>query len=199
MDETKNNEIWRKIVTIHQYSKVLIIFCEENDIQHRTFLQPLNELKNAYEHVIRAKACELGMSLKSLDTVPVDLDRALGHEYRCFFDICDWLSVQLRERVLKGVDSFTKEMICEVAPEYYTDIVPTVDRINREIAQLRADKDIAKGGGLMATVEGYYKVLTHLAETVGQLDTKIPALVRLSHEQINKFAGANVVENGSNQ
>jgi hypothetical protein len=174
--------LWTKIVTVHNYNKTFFIWCEENGIGLKSFLQPNNELKNAWEHSVRAKSNELGIAIDENNPNAPDanyqescLKDALKHEYRAFFDICDWLSWTLRTLVQKDLAPYDHEAISEVIPDYFSEIRPRLDAASHEIAKLRCKKD-AEAGDIIAHVEKYNSVLTALIKDIEKIRNSVGAL-----------------------
>ena len=171
-----HEEQWQKIVVVHNTSKSYFLWCEENGIQLKSFLQPNNELKNAWEHIVRAKAIELG--IKKSDNpkyVEESLNDALAHEYRAFFDICDWLSMTLRKKVIDQLGNYAPETITTVIPDYYSRIRPTLDRACNEIARIRGSKDIAQSD-ILNHVTAYDAILKELIKDVQSMEQCVPAM-----------------------
>jgi len=98
-------DTWAKIIEIHQYSKELWIIGEE--ISGETLIQPLQEQRHALEHIVRSRICEMDRGIND-DYVQINLERALGHVYRSFFDVADWVSLNIRGKIqdlMKGYSS----------------------------------------------------------------------------------------------
>ena len=51
--------------------------------------------------------------------VEKNLDKALGHEYRAFFDTADWFSIQLRQKITNILSSYTSDTIHKTIPNSY--------------------------------------------------------------------------------
>jgi hypothetical protein len=188
-----HEELWTKIVTVHNYSKAYFIWCEENGVCLKSFLQPNNELKNAWEHTVRAKANELGISIDpqtpntpNANYQESSLNDALKHEYRAFFDICDWLSWTLRNKVQKDLAPYDHEVISEVIPDYFTDIRPKLDKASDEIAKIRATKD-AEARDILIHVEKYHAILDILIADVERISNSIGALVEYKKKRKISF------------
>ena len=172
-----NEELWKKIIVLHNTNKALLIWCEDNGVQLKSFLQPNNELKNAWEHVVRAKANELGISgAPNEEYIKKNLDKVLGHEYRAFFDICDWLSMNLRARIIESLNPYDNETINAIVPAYYTEVRPKLDEICNGIATLRSTKDIALTDDIQRHVNEYNEIIKKLIADVSKISTCIPAL-----------------------
>jgi hypothetical protein len=158
-----HDELWRKIIELHNTNKSLFIWCEENEVCLVGFLQPNNEFKNAWEHVVRAKANELGLSgTPNLDYQKATLEDALAHEYRAFFDICDWASVILRKRAIDLLKPYDEKTISSVIPNYYSEIRTNFENASTSIAALRGGKDIAQSGDILDRVREYKAIIVNL-------------------------------------
>ncbi|MEW6236125.1 MAG: hypothetical protein AB1656_12125 [Candidatus Omnitrophota bacterium] len=81
-----NNHNWEKIIKLHQYLKSLIIRGEEFGGNFDAFLQPSLEQRSALDHLIRARAAELGLSEheNNVDYIEQQYDKVVGHLYRAF-------------------------------------------------------------------------------------------------------------------
>jgi hypothetical protein len=175
-----SDNAWASLIEIHNHTKSVFLCAEEFDSEFREFLQPVLELRHAFEHIVRAKAAELGLN-KDAETdvvgyVSKSFDKAIGHEYRAFFDAADWFSVCIRERIITELRPFSHECITAVLPEYYPKLRPRIESICQEIAAIRADKDIAKDK-LVEEVKKYRQALDDLLLIHQQIQRSIPALV----------------------
>lgn len=177
MSDPAAEELWRKIVVIHNYTKAHLIYCEEANIEHKTFIQPRNELCNALEHVVRSKARELGVTsgLEETSTYcQANLDKVIGHEFRAFFDVCDWLGMILRERTLAELEGYSVDAIHKAIPNYFSEIRPRLEKIPEKIAEVRSRKDI--GGDILQEVEEYNRILGELKTFCRELYACKPSL-----------------------
>ncbi len=155
-------EVWEKILKIHETTKHFIIKAEEFNEGYKSFIQPLNELKNAYEHVIRAQAAECGLQEgKSEEYIRKNLDKALGHEYRAFFDTADWTAIYLREKIINTLSNYSPAAIRQAVPNYMS-MKTRVDSISAMISHLREKKDIGKTSELLPGIEHYEQLLNEL-------------------------------------
>ena len=172
---------WTRLVEIHNHAKSVFLCAEEFDPGFLDFVQPVMELRNGFEHIIRAKAAELGVNgesdAKGPDYIPKSLDKAIGHEYRAFFDAADWFSVCIRDRITNTLDQYSHEHIAAVLPDYYTKLRPQIDQTSRDIAAIRGSKDIDKDKDLLAEVANYRAAIDRLLGAYEQIEKSIPALV----------------------
>ena len=172
---------WKRLIEIHNHAKSVFLLAEEFDPNFLDFVQPVVELRNGLEHIIRAKAAELGVNgevgANTTEYIPQSFDKSIGHEYRAFFDAADWFSVCIRDRITKTLRRFSQECITAVLPDYYQKLRPKIDQTCREIATIRGAKDIAKGRDLLEEVGKYRAAIDGLLQVYEQIENSVPALV----------------------
>ena len=167
-----DSDPWGKLVEVHVHAKVLVLRAEELGPGHELFFPPIMQQRDGYDHIIRVKTAELG--LKEFDDdaardeyIRCNLDKALGHEYRAFFDAADWLGILYREKIQAAMKGYSPACVEAVIPTYYSEIVPKVERLSREIGTIRSRKDI--GTDVLEEVGQYRKVLDTLDEDWGRI------------------------------
>ncbi len=90
-----NPEEWSKIIKLYSTTKTLTLLAEEHEPEEwKKFLQPAMEEGYALAHIMRSKAAELGFSEdlgpnNKQRYIEKNLDKAIGHFYRAFFDTAD--------------------------------------------------------------------------------------------------------------
>jgi len=177
-----SEETWRRIIEIHQHAKDLMLLAEEYDPKHQTFLQPMKEQRDALEHIIRARSKELGVrevdEQRTEDYIRGNYDKAVGHEYRAFFDCADRLSIVFRETITESVSGYSNQVLTAAFPDYYKHIRPKVMDLCAKVAEVRGRKDISKSkqDELFEEVKTYKKIISDLHESLVEIDKHIPAL-----------------------
>lgn len=165
--------------TLHLYLfvKELLIYNEIIDPQSNTFPQILNELRNAYDHLNRVLCAKFEVAGKTDEGEYIvhNLDKVLGHVYRACYDCLDWLTINVREDVLKELEPFSHEAINNVLPDYYTKIRPSLAEYDRKIAEFRNEKDIAHMNA--ADLDEYAQILKELTETRHKIIESVGSLI----------------------
>jgi len=183
----------KHLVKIHNSAKELFILAEELDAEgFSDFLQPVLEIRHSMEHVVRGLYHRLFESYEKdadFDYIRRCYEKALGHEYRCFFDSADWISVRYREKIIKSLKGFDAECIHGAIPNWYSKLNPRAEAINKEIADIRSNKDISKGHQVVDEIEHYQGVLSELTSTYEVIQNSMPSLIELRSKQRRKFAG----------
>lgn len=160
----KFEEYWLDICKIHLFTKHYSLLAEELAPDGEIFLQPLKEHRDAYDHVIRVYATKNHLNEVS-DTdeyMQKNMSKALGHEYRAFFDTADWLTLICRERINQLLQGQTRADIEARYPDY-KELKKMLLDLPAEITQLREKKDIGKDTtAALNEVDQYVKILDKL-------------------------------------
>lgn len=177
MSEIDKN--WKKITTLYLNLKQVILFGEEFGNDFNTLLQPVMEQKHALDHIIRAEAVRNGQSKKKDEEKYIlsQLEKAIGHLYRAFFDAADWSGMLIRDKVVDILEEYPSHCIDKVIPKYYPEFRPKIESNTEKIAELRGGKDVEKGGDdLLSEVEKYKNVLDELYSIYKEISSKISSL-----------------------
>lgn len=163
MKKSNINDTWEILCKIHILTKHYTLLAEEYNISTKAFLQPMKEQKDAYEHIIRAytRKCEKqSLSEEDENYMIKNIEKAIGHEYRAYFDTIDYLTICIRELLLKELSGITYNAIIEKYPEYdkYKRIL--IDMPER-IAKYRELKDIGSSE-MLKFASDYGKVVDDL-------------------------------------
>lgn len=138
---------WEKYDYIYQKQKKLYILSEEYDKDLCSFLQPMKEQKDSLDHIVRAYSSyyNLNSSSKSDDSIiKKNLDKAIGHIYRAYYDTADFLSIILRERISANLSNFTYTEVISVWSDYESYRKKLIEFPDR-MSNLRLDKGVDKG------------------------------------------------------
>lgn len=153
----------KEIVVIHNFTKHYILLGEEFSEDFVSYLQPIKEFRDAYEHFMRIfTVCTKLNSDKNVDGeayIRSNLNKALGHEYRAFFDVADWFAITCRKRINELLKDYSYEHICEIYPQY-PKVRIRLYEISTEIANIREQKDISSN--IFNEVNRYQYILVEL-------------------------------------
>ncbi len=187
-----HEDIWSKIVTLHGHTKALTLRAEELDTNQEFFFPSVIQQRDAHDHIIRAYAAKVGVKDFSGDAEQTDkyirtnLDKALGHEYRAFFDIADWLAILYREEITATLTTYSSQCIRTAVPNYYSEIVPRLERLHRDIEGIRSRKDIGLGDGILEEVTLYRSLLQTLDDDWVRIADSLGSMEQLKAEEKNQ-------------
>lgn len=165
---------------IHMLTKHYLLIAEELSEEGVTFLQPLKEHRDAYDHLMRV--FYLPARLKTLGTAPdfnpVDyikknVEKALGHEYRAFFDMADWLTFICRRKIREELSDqrVRKAYVRQYGAEDYQSVKELINTVYTIIAQYRTEKDIGKAEPPLKDVQSYQKTIDQLLNICQKVTT----------------------------
>lgn len=158
---------WEKYNYVYNKQKELCILSEEYDNELCTFVQPIKEQKDSLDHITRAyKDYYDGIAGKNSTDKNIEdnLDKALGHIFRAYYDTADFFSIVIRRTLSMHLQQFTYKQIITVWREYEDNrrwlvTFPTL------MAGLRNNKGINSSfNDIKEKVDEYYKPIEHLFE-----------------------------------
>lgn len=159
MDEliNKDNELKQNLLFVYTEVKNLFIEAEELFPEMRFFAAPTLEHRDALEHVMRYMKMTCDNEL-SRDAVK-QLDSALGHEVRAYFDTADYVSILARDEIRKSLQRISIRKI-KKNWENYLEIKSKVITISENIANIRKHKT-----GNIKLVKEYKNVIRYVINT----------------------------------
>ncbi len=162
---------------------------EELGTEYNSFIQPILEFRSGFDHVIRAesKKYRTNTQLPEDDAkyVKQNLEKALGHVYRAFFDTADWLSTELRSKYHETISKYSPDTISKAFPEYYTSHKAQFAEISIRISDCRRDKDVSNDDSILSEVTDYSEMLDKIINFYRALLDRLPALEEI-YEKENK-------------
>ena len=145
-----------------------VILAENFNARRQMPIAPLNQLRNALDHIFNAvnKANNMDEQFEH------ELKEAQEHINRAGYDALELLAGNLGTKILERLNSYTSTTISTVFPTYYSDIRPRITAIKKDVAILRAEKEIDTEKSFSA----YFDQISELIEIDKKVDTFIPAL-----------------------
>ena len=162
--------------------KEIIIYFEEINPEQKSDIQPINELRNAFDHLMRVVAVWLNIKEQDnpSDYIVTHLDKSFGHVYRAGYDTVDFLTLTLKELIYSDLSGYSVRTIQEVIPNYYSDIRPAIYELNDEVTKYRSEKDVANSDARhlieyvrdVKKIVDYHKAITKKIPTLDELERK---------------------------
>ncbi|HEC99442.1 MAG TPA: hypothetical protein ENN18_03565 [Proteobacteria bacterium] len=165
--------------------KELILYWEETNPEQKADLQVINELRNAFDHLMRAFAAKFDVN-KHEDSgyVAGQIDKAFGHVYRAGYDTLDWIGLNCKLYISEELTGFSNETINTVIPQYYRTIKPELEEFNETFADLRQKKDI--GNPNLENMLAYISAVKTIREHQKNIIRLKPSLIE--HETKKRHA-----------
>ena len=139
---------------VHMATKHYLLIAEELSEEGVTFLQPLKEHRDAYDHLMRIFYLPTLLATSDIDTnnfntteyIRKNVEKAVGHEYRAFFDTADWLTFICRRKIREELSFHRVRLayINQYGNEDYQSVRQLINMVYADIAKYRTEKDIGK-------------------------------------------------------
>lgn len=140
----------RRITELYLVVKETIIFFEETSPEQKSDIQPINELRNAFDHFMRVTATWTGIKKHNendkftpTEYIQLHLEKCFGHVYRAGYDTADYLALTIKDQITDNLEEYTPEDIKSAIPQYYSIIKPAILEVNNSITDFRTKKDVA--------------------------------------------------------
>lgn len=150
---------------IHVLTKHYLLVAEELSEDGVAFLQPLKEHRDAYDHLMRIFAIPIRTWSDSFNCEAYIVDnvkKAVGHEYRAFFDAADWLTFICRKTIREALS------LPSVRKEYsqnyddFSSVQTFVNELPIVIAKFRETKDVSNKANMLTEVSSYTDTIEKL-------------------------------------
>lgn len=157
---------------VHMYTKHYLLIAEELSEEGVTFLQPLKEHRDAYDHISRIFSLSLkdGNNEERDDEAYIldNVRKAFGHEYRAFFDMADWFTYICRKYIREELSSRIKKKKYQEKFDF-EDTKQFINQLPLCIAEFRERKDVSNEQPILAEVLEYKKIMDRLLEIYQQV------------------------------
>lgn len=178
------SDFWNEYSYIHNSTKELYILTEEYDEELSSFIQPIKEQRDSLEHIVRAYnkyyyKNDLRISKSDEQYIKGNLSKALGHNFRAFFDCADILSIIIREKLSRSLNDFSYSEILNAWPNYEEKRLFLID-IPDKFAKLRTSKDVVKKS------EDKVKMVDEYMELIHELMSIYKEFIRNIYPKLNK-------------
>lgn len=162
---------WENICQIYFLTKHYLLLAEELSDEFDTFLQPLKEHRDAFDHVARVYGHNfLQNDIKDIDAYcTANMSKAVGHTYRAFFDTADWLSYICRKKIRLLIQGKEYNDIVGKYPKY-DELKNMLQNVPQAIANIRKSKDVSDDPKeLVKEVNEYKAILDNLINAYFEL------------------------------
>ena len=180
-------KIWTKILEKYTIIKEIYIEAEETSPNLKTNLQPLNEFRAALDHIMKMMYAYYFGGEENEIEFSLQADKLYSHLNRAFYDICDFVSINYRNKITDILEEYTGNVIQLVIPEYRLEYKPIIEEISSRISKYRSEK--GKGNSDDTDRFNEYKddvytlrdIYLQILEKVPELENAAPVLERVDY------------------
>jgi len=175
---SRDLEVLKKTTECYGILKDLALYAEE--LNTESFLPPINELRDAFDHLMRTYAVRFGLRDGDGEYIRRNLDAVFRHVYRALFDYLDYIRIYQKDYIYQKLEGISHQTIADLFPEYYREILPEIESCLEDIPLYKASKDIGKPD--METVERYHAKVLKLRDYCAQINRMAPVLIEAEHK-----------------
>ena len=173
-------ELLKTVTELYYIDKKLMLYAEELN-KYETFIPPINEIRDAFDHLMRAFAVKFELITENDNYVATNLNKTFSHVYRATFDLLDYISIYQRELITTKLDGISKETLANVYLRYYEQIVPDIESLSSRIPDIREHKDI--GNPNLDDIKSYVKLIEKVKSHISDINTMLPVLIEYDKEK----------------
>ncbi|WP_214041495.1 hypothetical protein [Methanoculleus sp.] len=115
----------KKTTECYGILKDLALYAEE--LNTESFLPPINELRDAFDHLMRTYAVQFGLRDGDGEYIKENLDAVFRHVYRALFDYLDYIRIYQKDYIYQRLEGISHQTIVSLFPEYYREILPEIE------------------------------------------------------------------------
>jgi len=179
--QSNQNKI-SELIDLYKKVKAIILYCEELDEDQYTNLQIPKELRDAFDHLMRAiSEAESNVENADVNTISKNIDKSIGHVFRAGFDSVDGASMSLKEQIVTSLKPYHSSAILKALPDYGKMKIE-VENISAEIAKHREKKDITFDG-ISSVFNNYITNLDKLRSIYKKILLALPSINEFQQER----------------
>jgi len=169
-------EAIKKIAKLYNYNKNLMLYAEE--LTDETFLPPINEIRDANDHIMRVFATVFGFGEPDGESgheyIKSNLNAAFSHVYRATYEHLDYIKIYQHDAIQTNLANIHPETLVTVFPDYYKEIKPRLVNAIEIIPDYRNGKNIADPN--LEQVEAYMSIIETTKADYKKIVDMLPAL-----------------------
>ncbi len=138
LTNTAENKLISEIYEIYFYNKGLVIWSEELLENMKFFIAPVLEHRDAFDHLMNYYR---GIVKKSMSEEKLngELESALHHEYRAFFDVADYICIGIRTLMNGYLKKLSKRKV-QKNWDKYVEVNKEIYNTSTAIANMRKER-----------------------------------------------------------
>ena len=155
---------------IYKSVKHIFLLVEYYNGKKGIVVSSVNELRGAFDHVMRA------MTKENQDGLVDELESAKKHLFRAAYDACEVIVLNRLDYIESLKKKVSYMSIAEVYPEYVTEVLPFAAQLKKDIVEVRQVDDLEE------RVKEYEEKITQIIYYSEKLEQYMPAVERKRKE-----------------
>ena len=167
MDENFHEKL-KNLLPLYEKVRASMIMLETFDEKQQVYIAPLNQMRNALDHIFNAVKFS-----NDSETCDYELKEVKEHLGRAGYDSLDLLSATLGTAAITKLEPYELDILVTVFPDYYTKIKPKITEVQKHITKTRSKRNI----NCENYFSNYLENIKQLQEINKEIDMRIPSLV----------------------
>ncbi len=164
----------KRINELYQITQQLIYMSEELGDQN-TFMPPINEIKDAFNHFMRIISAKFDSDKSKNQYAQINFEKIFSHLYRATFELFDYIYIFIRKDITESLQGISNEALTIIFSDYYKTIRPNIEDLIDKIPKYKNNKDI--GDPNLEDVKQFFNSITDLRENQRKIHNILPSLI----------------------
>lgn len=185
----------KRVTVLYPRVKAQIIASEKRDKENRLSIPAINELRNAFDHLMRVQSVidlndTSGPERAKIDPFEyckINIDKALGHVYRAGYDALDVLSLRLLDDINHNINGYQMSTLVSVFNDFSSEVQVPLDKTIDLCDEAKNEKDVESIEAQYTTYNKYEEAIEKLKEIEKKFIAKQKALQSFDAEQNKKY------------
>lgn len=193
--EEELRERAKRVTELYPKVKAHIISSEKRDKENRLSIPAINELRNAFDHMMRVQAV-IDMNdtsgperakIEPFEYCKNNIDKALGHVYRAGYDALDVLSLRLLDDINHNMNGYQMSTLVSVFNDFSSEVQVPLDQAIDLCDEAKNEKDVESIDAQYATYNKYEEAIEKLKKIAQIFIDKQKALQKFDAEENKKY------------
>jgi hypothetical protein len=146
-----------------------IILAEKIDKEGKIYIGPLNELRNALDHIFK--------SVVATDSEHFDYEmkEVKEHMVRAGWDVYEVMALNIGDDVVDKIKKYDTDTLTKAFPDYYPKIKPEINAIKKELAKIKQNRQ-SNNFDDFGVFDKYFDQIEKYLKINEEVDNVIPSL-----------------------
>lgn len=180
-----------EFIELYRRVKFYVIASEKAAEGDKISLPAINELRNAFDHLMCASAVYYGLStvppesgaLQAYDYCHTNMSKGMGHLYRAGYDVLDVISLSRTSDIQRILASVRHTTLVAVFHSYSADIRMPLEQAVAACDKAKASKDVESNDAGQQHFQKYEEAIRTLDQVRARLYDNLPELTKVDQEK----------------
>jgi hypothetical protein len=190
-EKTEIEHGFAELTSLYHRVKLYVITSEKVSGENRLSAPAINELRNAFDHLMRIHAVLYAGALDGPQQATLsplvycqhNLSKAVGHVYRAGYDALDIISLSLLDSIERIRDGVSRLTLVTVFPNYSVELRQPLERAIQQCDVAKAGKDVEDNRSIGQHFATYEEAIGVLKGVNDRYSVALPDLKAIEDER----------------